>query len=171
MKHPKVWMNSRHLAIIIIAVIAASGLIIFVLASNPSKPGNKLGDVALDISLRSVNGTEFRLSANKGKVIILDFMTTSCPYCIEEFKALGKLDSRDARLISINLDGTSDETLREFAESNGVSWFIGTSLKSGSDYQVSGVPTIIIVDRDGIIRYRGYYTTLEELTQLVKQSS
>jgi cytochrome oxidase Cu insertion factor (SCO1/SenC/PrrC family) len=150
--------------------IAVSGLI-FVLASNLFKPGNKVGDIALDISLRSVNGTEFRLSNNRGKVIILDFMTTTCPYCIEEFKAIGKLDSNEIRVISINLDGTDDEALNSFANSNGVTWFIGSSMQSGSNYQVSAVPTIIIVDKEGIIRYRGYYTTTEELIQVIGRSS
>jgi thiol-disulfide isomerase/thioredoxin len=166
-------MDSRHLTVVIIILIAGSGLTLFVLASNPgSVSGVKVGDVAMDISLKNIDGTEFRLSTSKGKIVILDFMTTTCPYCVDEFKVLKQLDSDNrVQVISINLDITSDQDLKDFTLSNNIDWFIGTSLKAGSDYKITSVPTIIVVDKGGFIRYRSSFTTLDQFNQIINQTS
>lgn len=44
-----------------------------------------------DIALPDLEGNEIRLSALRGKVIVLNFWATWCPPCIEEMPSLERL--------------------------------------------------------------------------------
>jgi len=58
-------------------------------AQNPS-PGQSLGS-APDFTLQTFDGRIFKLSENKGKVVILDLMAVRCPPCAQQMPELYKL--------------------------------------------------------------------------------
>jgi hypothetical protein len=39
---------------------------------------------------------------------------------------------------------------------------------AGGVYQVNAIPTILFVDEEGVIRYRGFFTTLNQFEQLLQ---
>ena len=161
--------TSITLALIGAFVLITGGLLFF-LNSNTAASGIAVGDNAVNIKFTSVDGSTFNLGEQRGKVVVVDFITTSCSVCVEEFKVLKQLES-DSRikLVSVNLDSTSLADLQQFATYYGLSWVVGSSQQSGVDYKVSGVPTLLVIDKGGVIRFRGYYTNLEQLDQVISQ--
>ena len=162
-------MNSRLVIIFLLAITVGLGAYFFWIQTIAGGvPGYSEGDKALDITVTGIDGSVFSLGTSKGKLVLIDFVTTSCPYCIEEFKELGQLTGeRDLMIVSINLDGTSSTDLIKFAKENGVTWFLGSSQKTGMDYKVNAVPTLVLIDKTGTIRYRGYYTTIDQIKSMV----
>jgi thiol-disulfide isomerase/thioredoxin len=141
---------------------------------NAGKPGNgvSVGDKALDITFTTLNGSRFKLSDQRGKVVVIDFITTTCSVCVEEFKVLKQFEGeKRAIFISINVDDSNPTTLQAFAASYGLNWTVGSSPSTGVDYKVSGVPTLLVIDKDGVIRYRDYYTTFEQLNLAISRYS
>lgn len=162
-------MNSRLVIIFLLVITVGLGAYFFWIQTIAGgAPGYSEGDKALEIIVTGIDGSVFSLGASKGKLVLIDFVTTSCPYCIEEFKELGQLTGEnDLMIVSISLDGTSSTDLIKFAKENGVAWFLGSSQKTGMDYKVNAVPTLVLIDKTGIIRYRGYYTTIDQLKAMV----
>ena len=113
-----------------------------------------------DFSVTTLSGDNFSVSGNRGRVIMINFMTTTCSYCRAETLELKKLwDSYDGKivLVSISVDPITDTDglLRDFASSHGADWIwardvVGAAMK----YKVSGTPTTFILDDEGRIRYR-----------------
>jgi thiol-disulfide isomerase/thioredoxin len=161
--------TSYTLALIAVFAVVGGGLFIF-LSSGYADAGITVGDQAVNMKFTTIDGSTFDLSGQRGKVVIIDFVTTSCPICVEEFDVLRLLagDER-VKLISVNLDSTAYADLKVFSDYYEVSWAVGSSQQAGLDYKVSAVPTILLIDKDGFIRYRGYYTELDQLQQLISQ--
>ena len=166
-------MNNRLLlAAFLVMVVSLSGYFYWLQTNAQTATGSNVGDKAISITLSGIEGSVFNLESNRGKMILLDFMTTTCPYCIEEFKELGKLTGiNNLLIVSINLDRTSPTDLANFGSKNSITWFLGSSQKAGIDYKVNAVPTLLLIDKEGIIRYRGNYTPLDRLINLIDQYS
>ena len=152
------------------ALVIVTGGLLFFLNSNTTASGITVGDNAVNIKFTAVDGSTFNLGEQRGKVVVVDFITTTCSVCVDEFKVLKQLKS-DSRitLVSVNLDSTDLADLQQFATYYGLSWIVGSSQQSGVDYKVSGVPTLLVIDKGGVIRYRGYYTNLKQLDQVISQ--
>jgi thiol-disulfide isomerase/thioredoxin len=163
-------MKTGITLILIAVLILGIGGFIFYINTSGTVNGIVVGDTAIDIKFTTLNGTIFNLSDHRGKIVVIDFVTTSCSICVEEFKVLKQIASEGRiTLVSINLDGTTTSDLQKFGNYYELTWIIGNSQKAGIDYQVSGVPTMLVIDKEGVIRYRGYYTSLEQLDRVISQ--
>jgi len=164
-------MDKRVFAILFVVASAFLGGLLFYVNTAPIPLGIGIGSAAVDVIAIDSKGTTFRLSEQKGKIVVIEFMTMNCPFCVEELKDIKKIQGiKDVYFASILLDaGITMQALDEFANSNGVTWFLGTSPKTGSDYKVTAVPTVLIIDRAGIIKYRGYYTPSDKIGAVINQ--
>ena len=162
--------NTTTIALILV-LLGIGGLLLYIKVGKTAD-GISIGDKALDIKFTALDGSYFKLSDQRGKIVVVDFMTTTCPVCIEEFNVLRQFkgDGR-AIFISINVDGSNSDDLRYFAAYYGLNWMVGSSQSAGVDYKVSGVPTLLVIDKDGMIKYRDYYTSFEKLNQVINQYS
>ena len=71
---------------------------------------------------------------------------------------------------SIDVDANlRSSELEKWVESMRVDWFHGHSPEAGMAYQISAVPTILIIDKKGVIRYRGNFTPLNKLQLRTEQ--
>ena len=118
-----------------------------------------------------------RLSDYRGKVVLLNFWYTGCEPCREETPALEaaykKLAPQGLEIIGMNVranerrgaDGDAD--IRTFMEAHGVTYPIAldTDLQSGRDYQVYVLPTSLMIDREGKIRYLLFSATTTEAVE------
>lgn len=90
-------------------------------AQNPSSSQN-LGS-APDFTLKTLSGETFKLSENKGKVVILDFMAVRCPPCHQQMPELFELKKElgdSIVILSIDVDGESgSETQDDLRDSFG----------------------------------------------------
>ena len=132
--------------------------------------GITAGYLVTDVMIPLLDGDTVKFSDYKGELLVVDFMAPWCPPCKEQFKVLKELNEHpEVEIITINIDSRyNSSALRQFAEDEGITWSFGSSALAGGVYQVSAIPTILFVDDDGVIRYRGFYTTLNQFEELLQ---
>ena len=120
-----------------------------------------LGKPALDFTVLLTSGSMYTLSAQKGKVVLVDFWSTSCPPCINEFSNISAIyqanKDKGFEVISISLD-ENKETLDAFLTSNPMPWSTAFSGKGWNDdtaklYEILTIPAQWLVDKNGVFRY------------------
>jgi thiol-disulfide isomerase/thioredoxin len=120
-------------------------------------------ETAPGFTLFDINEKEFSLSDYQGRVVLIDLfrMQPSCPpciYAIPHLKAVyNKYSRSDVIMMSISISSldTNDTLRSDFVEEYDIPWIVacgGTQM--ASKYSVSGVPTLVIVDAEGKVRYR-----------------
>jgi peroxiredoxin len=114
---------------------------------------------APDFSLTTLNGEYLSLDDLYGKVVMLDFWFTTCPPCVESIPALKRLAKKFEKenfvLLSISVDSDEGEW-RAFLEKHKMTWpqHRDTSRRIVRAFEVRGYPTYILLDHEGIVRYR-----------------
>ncbi len=110
-------------------------------------------------STSDIDGNIHTLDEYRGKTpLVLNFWGTWCPPCRAELPDLKKIyaDYSPKGVVFVGL-ATRDnpETVRKFAGDNGMDW---TMLLANQDalisFQISGVPTTIFYDKNGVERGR-----------------
>jgi thiol-disulfide isomerase/thioredoxin len=121
-----------------------------------------IGSVAPEIEGRDVGGKPFKLSDYRGKVILLDFWSLTCPACVAEFPRLRQLvkrfEDQPFVLLGINSGDKTSEllSLRQRGEINWRCWCdgpddIGPIVQR---WNVWNFPTSYFIDQQGVIRYK-----------------
>ena len=140
-------------------VVGIVWLVFFTSPQNPAQttPAHPL---AADFVLTDVDGGTFRLSDYRGKVVVLEFMQTTCGACVTQEPRMRELRSRFGgdvvmAIISVNPVGDTEEILRQHRDQNLPSWIAirDTSGVTGT-YNVEATPTILIIDKNGYIAYQ-----------------
>ena len=123
---------------------------------------------APDFTLRSLGGPNLRLKEQRGKVVLLNFWATWCGPCREEMPQLNKLYEKyrpsGFTLLGINVDedsrnaaGIADKLALKFPV------LLDADKQVSKLYELSAMPSTVLVDRDGRVRYlnRGYRSGTE----------
>lgn len=130
-------------------------------ASEDRGSENENADPAPNFQLETVDGEVFRLQAQRGKVVVVNFWGTWCPPCREEIPDLVSLQSEfgdeGLQVVGIALERSAGvKDVRRFAERQNINYPVG--LGDGSITRkyggVRGVPTTIVIDAEGQIRGR-----------------
>ncbi len=155
------------------------------LSPTPPSTGPYPGQQAPDFSLVDLNGKPIRLSDLRGRPVILHFWATWCPICRQETPALEAVNQRyrshGVVLMGINVR-ERPENVQEFARSSRLTFpvLIDSDGSVAGRYQVTGIPTTLVIDSSGVVRFRHVGPIREEqweeyLTQVLsgsgKQSS
>lgn len=146
-------------------------LIIFSLSSCGKKSAqdteNQIGKVAPPFSLKNINGTSYSLNNFKGKVVLLRFWATRCESCKVEMPKLEssyrRLFSSGLMVLAVNVEDPPEKAA-EFVKEIRLTYPILMDEKKDVTklYQVYGVPTTFVIDRNGIIRERIFGDLNEE---------
>lgn len=107
-----------------------------------------------DIELKDLKGDYHALTELKGKnLTVLDFWATWCQPCMRSLPAIQKIhdtyNDRGVQLIGLNQDGPRNlSKVEPFVRSMGITYPVLLDLNGelAADYQVTGIPTIIILD-------------------------
>jgi len=120
-----------------------------------------VGQVAPEIEGVDLDGQPMRLSDYRGKVVVLTFWGTWCGPCMamvpEERKLVERLAGKPFALIGVNSDNDLAK-LKAAIQKEKITWpsFRDSSRgRIAKDWNVRSWPAIYVLDREGIIRYRG----------------
>lgn len=121
------------------------------------------GTKAPDFTLPTLDGKTFTLSdcfKDQPSVVVMDIWATWCPPCRAEIPYLIDLQNKYQSNKEINIVGVSVDQekskVADFAKSQGINYTIALDSggsKVGSSYKVNGIPTTLIIDKKGVIRY------------------
>jgi thiol-disulfide isomerase/thioredoxin len=118
----------------------------------------EVGDIPPDFLGKNLAGEEILLSHYKGKVVVITFWATWCGPCKKELPVLGslqkKLDPSDLQVISINhRDNRKNfKVMAEALKDHPLVLTFDKGNKIGRRYGVSGIPHMVILDREGKIK-------------------
>ena len=136
--------------------------------TNPDpEPDTSNLPLAPDFNLPRVGGGYVKLSSLRGQVVILDFMATWCGPCETELAHLEDIynsySSSQIEILSIDVDTSESESLLSvYADNHDIPWDVlmdDTGVNNAIGYDVSSIPTLVIVDKDGRIAYRAVGVT------------
>ena len=114
------------------------------------------GQAAADFTLSDLDGHAHKLSAERGKVVMLDFWATWCGPCRLQMPAVDRLykEFKDKGLVVFAVNqGEPAERARAYLEKQSYTptALLDSKGEVGRQYQVRGIPTLVIVGRDGTI--------------------
>jgi len=129
-------------------------------AAVPALPaaGIAAGAPAAAFSLPAAAGDTVNLADLKGQVVLINFWASWCGPCRQEMPILDQLYKKyraaGFTLLGVNVEPKSGDAL-SFLKGTPVSFPIlfDTQSKVSTLYEVTGMPSTVIVDRKGTIRY------------------
>jgi peroxiredoxin len=132
-------------------------------------------DYAPDFSVTTSEGEYIALDDLRGKVVLLDFWGTWCPPCVASVPALRSLNKKYAKdpsfvMIGISTD-SEEEKWRTFTAENKMVWpqYRDRDHKVVRAFDVHAFPTYILIDPEGIVRFRSIGTSWERSANLEEQ--
>jgi TonB family protein len=99
------------------------------------------------------------LDALKGKVVLLDFWGTWCPPCVVAVPTLRDLQKKHAKdpfvLLGVSSD-TEETVVRAFTDKNRIVWpqYWDRDRKVQQAFDVRAFPTYVLIDDEGVVRFR-----------------
>jgi len=131
-----------------LGVVLAGGLVVL------SRRGPQR---APDFAVTDLEGRTVRLSALRGKVVVLNLWTTWCPPCVEEMPSIERLWSTlhgdDFALLAVSQDEEGRHSVEPFLARMRYSFpvFLDPDREVGDRYGVWGYPETFVIDRNGYI--------------------
>jgi thiol-disulfide isomerase/thioredoxin len=160
------------LFVLVAAIVAAAGFGVYLLARlNEAPQPKKLGSIDNFIAAREVlpapksafldeRGAMVNLDRFRGKVVVLNLWATWCTPCVAEMPMLDRLQQQlkdvDVVVVALSLDRGGPNAVRAFYQEHGIEHlgvYVDPSMRAQSDFKVIGLPTTILIDREG--RERG----------------
>ena len=163
----------------VLSLLAVLALLFGAPVSQAAMP--KVGTVAPDFVLKSSNGKNLKLSEHRGEVVMINFWATWCGPCRQEMPLLNRLHEQYRKagftLLGVSVDD-KPQAAQEMARQLGVGFpvLFDSEKQVSRRYDVDAMPTTLIIDREGKVRYihRGYRPGYEaryeeQIKELLKQ--
>jgi thiol-disulfide isomerase/thioredoxin len=134
------------------------------------------GKMAPDISMKSPSGKLLKLSALKGKVVLIDFWASWCGPCRKEnpnvVKLYKKYKNKGFEIFSVSLDD-DPQAWQQAIEADGLTWpnhvsdLLGWKTPLVQQYGFNGIPHTVLLNKNGEIAATGLRG--EQLEQKLKE--
>ena len=116
--------------------------------------------LAPDFSLPAQGGGQWRMSEQRGKVIVMNFWTVTCRPCIQEMPTIELLaemtrDWGDVEVVAVSTDRTWAEVETIIPRNSRITSLLDADRKVVSDlFGTKLFPETWIIDADGVVRFR-----------------
>ena len=134
------------------------------------------GDPAPNFSLTSVTGKKISLSDLKGKVVLVGMFHICVPcmkQALEFNKVRDQLSSEKLTILGINTSGDSKASVMKylggFPESVKFSYLLDPGKSVEKNYFQRDMPTVLIIDSEGVIKARVPWVGAEQLIKFLKK--
>ena len=173
----KTTLSMRAARLMLGATLAACAMFAGIATAAPVTPSS----LAPDFTLRSMDGQNLRLQELRGRVVLVNFWATWCGPCRQEMPHLNRLydkyRSSGFVMLGVNIDDDANNAIG-VANKLGMKFpvLFDTDKKVSRLYDLNTMPSTVVIDRDGKVRYvhRGYRDGYEDaydkqIRELVKE--
>ena len=136
-------------------------------AGGKSELQAAIGKPAPDFTLRDAEGKEHKLSQYKGKIVVLQWTNHTCPF-IKYHEGKAKTMQATCKgfegksVVWLAIDSSRDceekiEGIRGWIKENEISFpiLLDAAGSVGRAYDAKSTPHMFVIDREGILQYRG----------------
>jgi peroxiredoxin len=142
------------LAVAALAALASTG-------TQAAREGGArlIGQPAPDFALPAVIGNNVRLSEYRGQAVIISFWSSHCAVCARELSLLDRLyktyQSSGLVVLAISVDDDPDRAA-QYARERVADYplLLDRNKEVGRTYDIDRLPSSVLIDRSGIVRYR-----------------
>lgn len=142
-----------------VGLVLLASVMFFISAAQAADVQGK----APDFTLKSSSGKNLKLSEHRGEVVLLNFWASWCGPCRKEMPYLEQIQEKYSdygfTVMGVNVEEDSSKA-KKMLKDIPVSFPIlyDTTNSVSKAYKVSAMPTTVIIDRDGNMRYlhKGY---------------
>jgi thiol-disulfide isomerase/thioredoxin len=159
------------LGIIGLVLVAASGVGVYMATSSrgPAPAAPQAAGIGwasapqpmAEVRFLGAGPRSHTLADFRGKVVLLNIWATWCAPCREEMPALDRLQQAlggpDFEVVALSIDSGGMDAVRRFYEEIGISAlapYVDPSMRAGAALRIVGVPTTLLLDREGGERWR-----------------
>ena len=137
---------------------------------TPTRIESRMGTIdAPNFSLKNLKGERVALSSFEGKSpVFIKFWATWCGYCKKEIPKIVKLrrqySSKDLTILSIDIQESSGK-VSNFAKKMGINYsvLLDQDASVATQYGVSSVPTMFLIDKEGHVVAKSHSLTSQFL--------
>lgn len=152
-------MNAARIAIGAACVVSVLLVIVIVQTISDLGPGG-VGLPAPPFTGQTASGATISIDDYDSEVIVLEFWATWCSACRQKMSYMKLLQkeyrARGVSFVGVSLDDRS-KALADYEEKEGINFpsiFTGAE-KIADAYGVESLPTVVVIDREGVVVYSG----------------
>lgn len=152
-----------NIGLAVVLILAGVGSLLWLGQQTPANPARGAtlpsnGRPAPDFTLSSPTGQPISLSDYKGQVILVNMWATWCPPCKAEMPAINAFYQahRQDGFVVLAVNSQEDAaTVQQFIQAKGFTFPVALDTRGevANLYQVRGLPTSFVIDRNGFIHY------------------
>jgi peroxiredoxin len=131
---------------------------------------------AFDLPLADGSGDTLSLESLQGRVVVLDFWSTTCRPCLREMEDLKvlwrRMKPRGVTVVGLSTGGESPAQIARFGKDRNVDYpLVVDPGRVAAAYQVRSLPTLYVIDREGRISaaHSGYWP-LDDVAEAVSRA-
>jgi len=115
----------------------------------------------------------------RGKVILIDFWATWCGPCVRSIPEVNEWKHKfEKDMVIIGLSDEKEEVVSQFMEKTKMEYTVAidSQRRMSKELGIKGIPHVIVVSADGIVRWQGFpglaedKLTTEKLAQIIAAS-
>lgn len=158
------WIKGHWNLFTVILLTLSAGWIAITAAFIPAPdrseaPAPRIGHTAPNLELVGLDGEQYALSDQIGKVVLINFWASWCPPCKAEMPDIQKLSENYAgmpvTILSINATSQDDlASVKAFVTSYGLTFPVLLDMDgdAANTFRVQALPTSFFIDQFGVIR-------------------